>query len=54
MTTIYALNKQTGETVMWRTLPHEQACTLARLWRTIYSQHKIILVQALPQMSLPL
>lgn len=49
MATVYALSKLDGSTVMWRTLPESQAQTLARLWRVIYSQHTIIVVQALPQ-----
>lgn len=47
MSAVYVICSD-GSTLHWRTLLHAEAAVLARLWRVTYSQHTVIVVQALP------
>lgn len=49
MTTVYVIDKRTGDVLDWRTLPDKDAETLARLWRVTRSQHEIRLQRSAPQ-----
>lgn len=49
MSTVYVIDKQTGQVIDWRTTDTATAGKLAALWRVTRSQYRIEIQHAAPQ-----